>query len=580
MRKWALAALGVLLIAAGGWYAHSVQTTGGIDVREVHFPGAGGVTMSGLLYVPATATAAAKAPGILAVHGYINTKEAQDGFAIEFARRGYVVLAMDQRGHGASGGAAFTGGFGGPDGLKYLRALPMVDTDNIGLEGHSMGGWTVLAAASAMPDGYRAMVLEGSSTGAPFAADGTPAWPRNLAVIYSRYDEFAPLMWGVPKAADVGQGAKLKALFGTRTPVVENGLYGSIEAGTARILHQPPVTHPGDHISHAAIGHALDWFAQTLKGGTPRPSTDQVWFGKEAGTAIALIGFVTLVLGAFNGLLSLPVFADLPQAPAPVRTKRDAGWWTALLLTAFLPIVTFYPLMNAGMATALMPSALKALWPQLITNDILLWALVGAVLTLVINAVTRAPKPTPRSPILSAWFIAILCVAIGYGALLASDALFKTDFRFWVVGLRLLTPAQALHAAAYLPLFFVFFWVTLRALHANLAVAGDGWIAQYATGKMALAAGFVALLILQYGALFATGHLLVPAGGPAAAIMGAQSMALNTIIAIQFYPLMATIGVVAVFCWRRTGTALPGAALCSLLVTWYIVAGTATQLAG
>ncbi|WP_201721682.1 S9 family peptidase [Caulobacter sp. B11] len=47
----------------------------------------------------------------------------------------------------------------------------MVDPGNIGLEGHSMGGWTVLAAAAAMPDAYKAVVLEGSSTGKPFAAD-------------------------------------------------------------------------------------------------------------------------------------------------------------------------------------------------------------------------------------------------------------------------------------------------------------------------------------------------------------------------------------------------------------------------
>jgi hypothetical protein len=39
-----------------------------------------------------------------------------------------------------------------------------------------MGGWTVLAAAMAMPSDYKSMVLEGSSTGKPFAADGTPGW--------------------------------------------------------------------------------------------------------------------------------------------------------------------------------------------------------------------------------------------------------------------------------------------------------------------------------------------------------------------------------------------------------------------
>ena len=89
-----------------------------------------------------------------------------------------------------------------------------MDKDNIGLEGHSMGGWTFLAAAALMPDAYKSAVLEGSSTGAPFAAEGSPTWPKNLAVVYSKYDEFSVLMWGIPKAADVVKSDKLKKVFG------------------------------------------------------------------------------------------------------------------------------------------------------------------------------------------------------------------------------------------------------------------------------------------------------------------------------------------------------------------------------
>ena len=120
-----------------------------------------------------------------------------------------MVVSLDQTGHGYSDPPAFANGFGGPDGLAYLRSLDIVDKNNIGLEGHSMGGWTVLAAAKAAPDAYKALVLEGSSTGAPFAADGTPTWPRNLAVVFSRFDEFSKLMWGVDRARDVAASPKL-----------------------------------------------------------------------------------------------------------------------------------------------------------------------------------------------------------------------------------------------------------------------------------------------------------------------------------------------------------------------------------
>src|ERR1700694_3877928 len=167
-RSRSLAIAGLVSLCAGGGLAHVTQTSGGIRIQDVRFKGAKGNTMSALLYIPPNATAQTPAPGVLAVHGYINSRETQDGFAIEFARRGYVVLALDQTGHGYSDPAAFANGFGGPDGLAHLGSLDIVDKNNIGLEGHSMGGRGILAAAAAMPDDYKSMVLEGSSTGKPF----------------------------------------------------------------------------------------------------------------------------------------------------------------------------------------------------------------------------------------------------------------------------------------------------------------------------------------------------------------------------------------------------------------------------
>src|SRR5579863_8318100 len=270
-RSWRLLGLGGLLIVVGSIVAAMVQTAGGTRISDVRFVAADGAAMSALLYVPPNATAKTPAPGILAVHGYINARETQDAIAIEFARRGYVVLALDQRGHGYSDGPAFADGFGGPAGLAYLRSLDIVDKDNIGLEGHSMGGWTVLAAAAAAPNDYKAMVIAGSSTGKPFAAEGTPTWPRNLALIEGKYDEFSKLMWDVDSAADVPQSPKLEALFGTDKPVEPGKIYGSIEAGDARLLYQPKITHTGEHITTVSVGDAIDWFGQTLKGATARP---------------------------------------------------------------------------------------------------------------------------------------------------------------------------------------------------------------------------------------------------------------------------------------------------------------------
>ena len=567
--SWRLAAIGVVLIVLGGLIAWLTQTDGGIQIKDVRFQGAKGNTMSALLYIPPNATAQKPAPGILAVHGYINSRETQDGFAIEFARRGYVVVAFDQTGHGYSDPPSFANGFGGPDGLTYLRSLDFVDKNNIGLEGHSMGGWTVLAAATAMPNDYKSMVLEGSSTGKPFAADGTPAWPRNVALVFAQYEEFSKLMWGVDRAKDVTQSPKLQAFFGATGPVEPGKVYGDVDKGTARVLYTPAITHPAEHISHEAIGYAIGWFQQTLQGGTPLPRENQIWLRKEFATLVAMIGFVVLLLGAFEALLKLPAFAGLAATPAPASPAVTAGsrWWTAMILSVLIPILTYYPAF--ALAGTFLPAS--RVLPQSITTQIAAWALINAIITFIL--MRFVPRMQSRSGIIGpSILIALATVAIGYVALTLADLAFKIDFRFWVVALKLMSAKQWMIFLIYLIPFIIFFVVALRALRQNFLQGPSSASAAYVTALFAMALGFVLLCALQYGALFLSGKLINPLPDPG-------FVPLSTIVAMQFVPLLAFVAVIATFTIRRTGSSLPGALICALVVTWYIVAGQATQAA-
>ena len=61
----------------------------------------------------------------------------------------------------------------------------------------------------------------------------------------------------VGSAADVPQSPKLEALFGTDKPVEIGKLYGAIDAGNARLLYQPALSHTGEHISTESTGDAI-----------------------------------------------------------------------------------------------------------------------------------------------------------------------------------------------------------------------------------------------------------------------------------------------------------------------------------
>jgi pimeloyl-ACP methyl ester carboxylesterase len=580
----------LVLVLVGDLIASGVQTNGWtITIKDVRFMGTNGIQMSALLYIPpgvitTDATGATKvnpAPGILAIHGYINSRETQDGFAIEFARRGYVVLSVDQTGHGYSDGPAFANGFGGPDGLAYLRSLNIVDPNNIGLSGHSMGGWAVVVAAQIFPDAYKSMVLEGSSTGTFGGKAGDATFPRNLGLIYSKFDEFATLMWGQPIALDEGSGEKLKAQFATTDTVVPNKLYGSITDGTARYWYQPDTNHPGDTFSTEAIADAILWFQQTLSGGTPLPASNQIWIWKEIGNLIALVGFVLFLFPLGTVLMRTRFFTPLAEPmPAP-KPAVGWGWWLAAVLAVLIPIFTYYPLMTSTFVQT------SAVFPQNITNLVMSWALTNAVIFLVLFLVwhflmNRKAGGNFTSYGLTweggklAWgrigksFLLALSVAFsGYLLLALSDFFFKTDFRIYVFAVKLMSLMQFRIFLMYLIPFFIYFFIAGMVLNAQMRM-------DTAKGNMPLLRTMlvnIVLMIVPYIILNLYEYLPLYAG------KALPNDPLTTIVMYQFIPILGISGAISTYFFRKTGHVWVGAFLNTLVFVAVMVAGTATQFA-
>ncbi len=395
------------------------------------------------------------------------------------------MLAIDQTGHGYSDPPAFANGFGGPDGLAYLRSLDLVDPKNIGISGHSMGGWATVVAAQTFPTDYQSIVLEGSSTGTYGGKTGDATFPRNLGLIYSKYDEFATLMWGQPIALDEGSGPKLQAQFATTSTVVPNQLYGSIADGTARYWYQPNTNHPGDTFSTEAIGDAVDWFQKTLTGGNGLPPSDQIWIWKEIGNLIALAGFVLFLFPLGTVLLRSRFFTPLAEPmPAP-KPAVGWGWWLAAVLAIVIPIFTYYPLMTSTFVQT------SATFPENITNLVMSWALTDAVIFLVLFLVwhfflNRKAGGNFTSYGLSwesgklnwgkigkSFLLAVTVAFSGYLLLALSDFFFKTDFRIYVFAVKLMDPIQFRVFLMYLIPFFIYFFIAGMILNAQMRMDTD-----------------------------------------------------------------------------------------------------------
>jgi len=119
-----------------------------------------GATLTGDLYYPAGTDDEDSIPGLVVAHGAGVTKGNMRGIAEELARRGFVVLNVNGYGTGLSempvydendmgilDYQTFLTPSGIQDAMDFLRNLKFVDSNRVGLVGHSQGAMRVAAAA-------------------------------------------------------------------------------------------------------------------------------------------------------------------------------------------------------------------------------------------------------------------------------------------------------------------------------------------------------------------------------------------------------------------------------------------------
>ena len=313
-----------------------------------------GNVVSGILFKPKAATKENPRPAVVLTHGYLNNRELQLPFAIELARRGYVVLTVDREGHGNYNNVDDANALMATKGLyestKYVYNLDYVDKTKIGISGHSMGGYTT------------AVTLATDNADSPI---GTAKYQGKTVTTYGLGIIKAGLMQGWSSFMGAGSNvsvgllkAKDDEFFFTSTDTngnktisrqflqstgaakfvgvsynagdeinIENGAHYvngkivDVSLGTAldtpfRAIYEADEIHPLNHWSIPSTKNVIDFFYTSL--GTPsgmavKGVSNQVWWIKEAFSFVGLLALLSLIFPVVHLLLTIPLFESLKK---------------------------------------------------------------------------------------------------------------------------------------------------------------------------------------------------------------------------------------------------------------------------
>lgn len=356
-----------------------------------------GKVVSGILFKPDTATAENPAPAVVFTHGYLNNREMQLQNAIELARRGFVVLAVDREGHGNYDNATNTNALMATNGLydsaKYLYNLDYVDKDKIGISGHSMGGYTTSAVLKADNAEKGGLGIISAGLIQSYASNPKAASDVSVGFLKSVDDEFfyttnenggtISREWLSTKTAKDYVG-----IADSEGDVVNGGIYvngvltevagGEAAPGAFRAIYEVPGIHPQVHYSVDGAEAVINFFYTAF--GTPEgrdyiEESNQTWWVKEMFSFIGMIALFVCIFPLVSLLLTTPFFRSLAAkkkeaAVAPAPAAEAATYSEAEAQVTCDSAETEVSASPAPAAAAVLPAIdepkpLKGIWKNL-----------------------------------------------------------------------------------------------------------------------------------------------------------------------------------------------------------------------
>jgi dienelactone hydrolase len=594
-------ALSLVLMVVSSIVASAVQTAGyTVAVKDINWETASGKTLSALLYKPNGVSADNKAPAIVVSHGWWNNKEMQDANYVELARRGYVVVSIDMYGHGDSdylpADDLALGGTGMYDAVKLVADLPYVDTDRIGVSGHSNGARAANFSVALDNEADEQLIA------AVFLVDNDPTYvdeageytdvygDRDTGLVADQYDEFFFRSYNAEGVAVTAPRDYIT------TPNAQSFLNHGVnpetdgevrEANTVydddsiRVVYTPAQTHPWGTISKQTVSDQLEFWQEAFGAPDEIGAGSQVWQFKEAFTTLGLIGFMIFLLAFARAMLGTRAFVGLRAEPVAVAANSRAGlgwFWGGMVVSAIVSGVSYVLLSQAAWIGGIAFNSAPSIFTQGATFFIAFWAALNGVAAIVIMTVSyllfgrKNGVRVRELGLLPGWgrffhsiALAAVTVAAAFGIVFVSDWLLHADFRFWVIGVKDFTPDKLWIALLYVPFFLVYFVANSVAINVfnRFTLRGKEWLN---TAVLALVNAFapIVLVVAQYTTFFITGELIPGFGG---------------IFSIWLFPVIVILAATAVLSrkiYRVTANPYIGGFISAAVVTLVSVTNTLT----
>ena len=540
-----LLCIGIILLFISMIGASLVQTNfGDVEVKQLNIMTDDGWVMSANLYVPSNATEETPAPAVVTSHGHFNNKEMQDANFVELARRGFVVLAIDNPNHGNSENFEETNVMndlfvGVYQGVLALSRYSFVDSTRIGVTGHSAGGNSCnFAVMDDDANGTNLIAAVLINCAAPTTykdADGN--WTnmygsRDVGIISAQHDEgvhivmdengnvlhYSPYFMNTPEAQSfLNFGANPEGLETRESDTI---YYGEVDGEEAiRVIYRPDIIHPWSHFSARSTAATINFFDEALGAPKSIEPSSQIWQWKEAFNFVGIIGLCLFIVAFAILMAHTAFFSEIvvanEVAPLIVTDKKGKLWfWGALAASALFSCLIYFPTVSWGFRQELL-----VLQPE--SFGLACWSMSCGIFTILsmlvyykkygkengFDLVAQGVK-MPVKKLGKTVLLALVVAGVGYAWVFFADYFFKVDFRLWTLAFKTFN-SDLLGVAAfpYVWMFLVFYVAASIAANSfNYNSIGGKWNSTI----VALFTTTPALVLpwMQYGYYYATDRLL------------------------------------------------------------------------